>query len=201
MSLTAKKNYKKAIRFIVAYQTISDYLDNLCDRSTSLDPADFSALHESMADALNPNRQLKNYYREREDQNDGGYLIELVTVCRQVLSELDYYQDIQHHLSELCDYYCHLQIHKHVEVKDRVPSCKDGLTATVTIFQKWSGMNSQLAPARRSGSFASYPTRFAMILNRNMPTAFAKDISLTYRAFTSCSIISSTRKKTAKAAI
>ena len=34
LSLTAKGNYKQAIRFIVAYQTISDYLDNLCDRST-----------------------------------------------------------------------------------------------------------------------------------------------------------------------
>src|SRR3954449_3525695 len=52
LALTAKGDYQKAIKFIVAYQTISDYLDNLCDRSTSLDPADFAALHESMSDAL-----------------------------------------------------------------------------------------------------------------------------------------------------
>ena len=52
LALCAKDDYKKAVKFIVAYQTISDYLDNLCDRSTSLDPMDFAALHESMQDAL-----------------------------------------------------------------------------------------------------------------------------------------------------
>lgn len=52
MALLANERYKEAIRFIVAYQTISDYLDNLCDRSTSLDPVDFAALHEAMVDAL-----------------------------------------------------------------------------------------------------------------------------------------------------
>src|SRR5450756_2764080 len=40
-SLLAGDRYREAIRFIVAYQTISDYLDNLCDRGTSLDPDDF----------------------------------------------------------------------------------------------------------------------------------------------------------------
>src|SRR5574342_917696 len=55
LALLAKHDYKKSIRFIVAYQTISDYLDNLCDRSTSLDPNDFAALHESMTDVFSTN--------------------------------------------------------------------------------------------------------------------------------------------------
>src|SRR5512136_2650890 len=50
-----------AIRFIVAYQTISDYLDNLCDRSTSLNPEDFRALHESMFHALTPGEKVAPY--------------------------------------------------------------------------------------------------------------------------------------------
>ena len=36
LSLLALDKKEDAIRFIVAYQTISDYLDNLCDRSVSL---------------------------------------------------------------------------------------------------------------------------------------------------------------------
>lgn len=52
--LLASKNLEKTIRFIVAYQTISDYLDNLCDRSTSLNPDDFRVLHESIIHALTP---------------------------------------------------------------------------------------------------------------------------------------------------
>ena len=55
MALTALAQ-RCSIKFIVAYQTISDYLDNLCDRSSSLDPQDFAALHESMGDALSVER-------------------------------------------------------------------------------------------------------------------------------------------------
>lgn len=121
MSLVALKEVRKAIRFIVAYQTISDYLDNLCDRSTSLDPKDFAALHESMQDALAIDGELRDYYREREDKEDGGYLKELVLTCRRELQELGHYQFISDYLIELCRYYCDLQIHKHVEFNERVP--------------------------------------------------------------------------------
>lgn len=121
LALTAQEHYKKAVKFIVAYQTISDYLDNLCDRSTSLDPNDFASLHESMSDALELEAGEKNYYRLRDDQDDAGYLRDLSDTCRSVLKELEYYDDIKHYLLELCEYYCDLQIHKHVKQEERVP--------------------------------------------------------------------------------
>ncbi|MBP2243343.1 tetraprenyl-beta-curcumene synthase [Cytobacillus eiseniae] len=125
MALMAKDKYPLAIKFIVAYQTISDYLDNLCDRSTSLDPDDFSALHESMADALTIDAEPKNYYRFRTEQEDGNYLADLAATCRNVLIELTNYGKIKNHLLELCQYYCDLQIHKHVKVDERVPRLQD----------------------------------------------------------------------------
>ncbi|OLS35830.1 tetraprenyl-beta-curcumene synthase family protein [Bacillus sp. MRMR6] len=125
LSLTATENYKKAIKFIVAYQTISDYLDNLCDRSTSLDPDDFAAIHESMKDALSAEAVPKNYYRLRQDQDDGGYLNELAETCRNVLKEVKNYPIIREYLLELCDYYCDLQIHKHVIHEERVPRLEE----------------------------------------------------------------------------
>ena len=121
LALTAKEDYKLAVKFIVAYQTISDYLDNLCDRSTSLDPVDFAALHESMADALVLEGSNKNYYRFREDQDDGNYLNDLSATCRTVLKELKHYDLIKDYLLELCQYYCDLQINKHVAREERVP--------------------------------------------------------------------------------
>ncbi|MGJ7912900.1 tetraprenyl-beta-curcumene synthase family protein [Neobacillus sp. LXY-1] len=121
LAITANDQYKKAIQFIVAYQTISDYLDNLCDRSTSLDPDDFAALHESMKDALNIDAEPQNYYRLREDQDDNGYLNELSGTCRSLLQELEHYDIIKDYLLELCHYYCDLQIHKHVKLEERVP--------------------------------------------------------------------------------
>lgn len=127
IALMAEEKYPQAVKFIVAYQTISDYLDNLCDRSTSLDPADFSALHESMADALSPGADPKNYYFLREDQDDGDYLNELAATCRSVLQELDarHFDYIKKYLDELCGYYCDLQIHKHVIPDERVPRLKN----------------------------------------------------------------------------
>lgn len=125
MSLIAMGNYQKAIRFIVAYQTISDYLDNLCDRSTSLDPLDFSALHESMEDALQLDGPFRDYYRERADNEDGGYLTDLVQTCRSELMGLENYEGISKYLLELCRYYCDLQVHKHVEHHERVPRLKN----------------------------------------------------------------------------
>lgn len=51
------------VPLIVAFQTISDYLDNLCDRSDSLHCDDFRQLHLAMADALSPGMPKADYYR------------------------------------------------------------------------------------------------------------------------------------------
>ncbi len=119
--LLAKEDCDKVIKFIVGYQTLCDYLDNLCDRSTSLDPQDFRALHESIFDALNPGAKSGNYYRFRKEQDDGGYLNQLVKNCQTVLQSLPAYSKIDSSLQELARYYCDLQVHKHVRVEERVP--------------------------------------------------------------------------------
>ncbi|WP_203247731.1 tetraprenyl-beta-curcumene synthase family protein [Sporosarcina beigongshangi] len=119
MALTALGDRDAAIKFIVAYQTISDYLDNLCDRSTSLNPQDFKALHESMMDAVTVDALPQSYYRFRDDQDDGGYLLELMRTCQSVLGNMPHYVIIMPYLHELCQYYCELQIHKHVCIEER----------------------------------------------------------------------------------
>lgn len=121
LALLAEGNREECIRFIVAYQTISDYLDNLCDRSTSLDPLDFRALHDSMPDALCVGAVPTNYYRYRREQNDGGYLHELVYTCQDVLKKVGHYDTIAPLLKELAGYYCDLQVHKHVKQEERIP--------------------------------------------------------------------------------
>ncbi|MCP8967520.1 tetraprenyl-beta-curcumene synthase family protein [Ectobacillus ponti] len=121
LSLLAGREQEACVRFICAYQTISDYLDNLCDRSTSLDPVDFEALHESMLHALTPGAPLKHYYRFREEQDDGGYLAALVETCQEVLQQTKHYPKISAVLHELAAYYCDLQVHKHVQFEEREP--------------------------------------------------------------------------------
>ncbi|WP_338323000.1 tetraprenyl-beta-curcumene synthase family protein [Oceanobacillus halophilus] len=120
-ALLAGERWKEAVRFIVAYQTISDYLDNLCDRSTSLDPNDFRLLHQSMEDALSPGNSVKDYYQLREDQEDGNYLIDLVETCQDVIRNTENKEHMRIHLINLEDMYANLQIHKHVILEERIP--------------------------------------------------------------------------------
>ncbi len=120
-ALLSEHDIEKCIEFIVAYQTISDYLDNLCDRSTSQDPDDFTALHESMSHALSLHSEEVNYYRHRSEQEDGGYLNELVATCQKVLRSVNHYEEISPFLLELGKYYCELQVHKHVTISERIP--------------------------------------------------------------------------------
>ncbi len=125
IALISGPHKQQCIEFIIAYQTISDYLDNLCDRSTSLDPVDFRMLHQSMLDALTCGASCKGYYQFRTDKDDGGYLHSLVQTCQNVLADLAHYPTISKHLLELSTYYCDLQVHKHVVKEERVPRLQD----------------------------------------------------------------------------
>ncbi|GLI05348.1 tetraprenyl-beta-curcumene synthase [Paenibacillus tyrfis] len=102
------------IPLIVAFQTISDYLDNLCDRSTSLDPEDFRRLHQSMLDAVDPAEPLHDYYEFREEKDDAGYLNELVKTCQASLRLLPSYPLAADSVRELVGLYCDLQVYKHI---------------------------------------------------------------------------------------
>ncbi len=111
------------IPLIVAFQTISDYLDNLCDRSTSLDADDFFCLHESMLDAVSLQRPLHNYYEVRERNGgpfeDGGYLQNLVLACREKISLLPGYAVAEQQILTWVGLYRDLQVHKHVHPSER----------------------------------------------------------------------------------
>jgi len=107
------------IPLIVAFQTISDYLDNLCDRSTSLDPEDFRQLHASMLDAVDPAAPIRDYYCCREEREDGGYLAELVKTCQSCICLLPSYSRVAEHVRELVSLYCDLQVYKHIRHDQR----------------------------------------------------------------------------------
>ena len=106
------------VPLIVAFQTISDYLDNLCDRSNSLDERDFRQLHQSMLDAVDPDAGIKEYYAYRDSRDDGGYLARLVRTCQSCVSRLPSYRLVLDEIRELVGLYCDLQVYKHVH-RDR----------------------------------------------------------------------------------
>ena len=120
----------RLIRPIVALQTISDYLDNLCDRSTSLSGVDFRQLHTAMLDAVRPGAFLRPYYRFHPEKDDGGYLNQLVQTCQRSLSFLPYYRSVQRQVVRYVRWYNDLQEFKHIAPEQR-------LTALESWFARW----------------------------------------------------------------
>lgn len=107
------------IQFIVAYQTMSDYLDNLVDSLDIQDEKAFSQLHLAMQEALNPQATPSDYYEYYPYREDGGYLERLVKTCQQSIKKLPTYNIVQDESIELAKLYSSLQTYKHLAVEER----------------------------------------------------------------------------------
>ncbi|MEW5899462.1 MAG: tetraprenyl-beta-curcumene synthase family protein [Bacillota bacterium] len=125
-SAWAPPEYRKPLlRAIIALQTISDYLDNLCDRAGLHDGASFAQLHRAFLDALEPAAAMSNYYSLYPYREDGGYLNSLARACRQAIASLPGYAPVKEHALTLAKLYCTLQVNKHL-----VPhQCEERLVA------------------------------------------------------------------------
>ncbi|WP_094603641.1 Tetraprenyl-beta-curcumene synthase [Sporomusa silvacetica DSM 10669] len=103
------------VRLVVALQTISDYLDNLCDRAGIADEAAFRQLHLAMTDALDPDRPISDYYAAYPYKDDGGYLPALVTTCRREIAKLPSYRLVKPEALRQAGLYSELQTYKHLD--------------------------------------------------------------------------------------
>lgn len=109
----------KTVKFITAFQTISDYLDNLCDRAGVKDESAFRQLHLSLLDAIDPGREISDYYRYYPYKNDDNYLKSLVEECRLQIRNLPSYNLVLQTMKRYVQLYSDLQTYKHLEDKLR----------------------------------------------------------------------------------
>lgn len=107
------------VRLVVALQTISDYLDNLCDRAGIADEQAFRQLHLAMTDALCLDGPLNDYYRFYPYQDDSGYLTQLVQACRQETAKFPSYLLVRNEALKLAGLYSDLQTYKHLDLSVR----------------------------------------------------------------------------------
>ncbi len=119
-ALSNQKSQDHLLELIIAYQTLCDYLDNLCDRTEYIDAQAFACLHQSLSDALNPEiNMLPDYYELYPWKNDSGYISKLVKSCRDSICFLPNYELIKKHSLLLAHWYCQLQIKKHLRIEVR----------------------------------------------------------------------------------
>lgn len=107
------------VRLVVALQTISDYLDNLCDRAGITDETAFRQLHLAMTDALDPDKPTSDYYAAYPYKDDGGYLSRLVITCRQEVAKLPSYHLVKPEILRQAGLYSELQTYKHLDLECR----------------------------------------------------------------------------------
>jgi tetraprenyl-beta-curcumene synthase len=100
--------------FIVAFQTISDYLDNLCDRAGVQDETAFRQLHLSMLDAVEPGSPFQDYYSYYPYHQDGGYLKALVDECRYRILQLPSHGLVLPYVKNYVSLYSEMQVYKHL---------------------------------------------------------------------------------------
>lgn len=149
------------LRLIIAYQTICDYLDNLCDRAGSTDEKAFERLHRSLFDALAPGSESGDYYAFYPYRGDGGYLLKLVNECRFCIEQLPAYSAVYPELITLAQWYADLQVKKHLAL-----DCRE------QVLREWAEQNLTAYPgvlwqefAAASGSTLAVFALFALAAN------------------------------------
>ena len=123
------------VRLIVALQTISDYLDNLCDRAGFADEAAFRQLHLAITDALDPTTPLNHYYINYPFKDDGGYLTKLVNTCRNEIAKLPAYHLVKAELLRQAVLYSELQTYKHLDLAIREKKMLDWIHCHLPKYQ------------------------------------------------------------------
>jgi tetraprenyl-beta-curcumene synthase len=125
----------RMITFIVALQTISDYLDNLCDRVSNADEQSFAVLHGAMKSAVDASVPVDDWYKNYPYREDGSYLDFLVRTSQRVITFLPGYRDVREDILHLVTLYSDLQVFKHL-----------GLSVREEMLIRWFSRHQSLAP-------------------------------------------------------
>jgi cytochrome P450 len=95
--ILTKHRDRRLLKLLVAYQVLWDFLDNLSESGAACGAQNGYHLHGALVEALDPDASLSDYYQFHPSNQDGGYLQELVTICRYLCGTLPSY----HYLRQL----------------------------------------------------------------------------------------------------
>jgi tetraprenyl-beta-curcumene synthase len=80
--LAPREQRARVVRAVVAFQAIYDYADTLAEQPSTDAAANGEQLHSALLSALDPRAGHGDYYEYSRLEEDGGYLRDLVDVCR-----------------------------------------------------------------------------------------------------------------------
>jgi len=106
---------KRAVSFIVSFQTICDYLDMLCNRSDVKNEQVFRQLYLAILDAVDKYRGINNYYYYYPYKDDGRFLSSLVEKCTDQTIGIPSYNLVIEPVKKYIQLYSDLQTYKHLD--------------------------------------------------------------------------------------
>jgi|LSQX01.3.fsa_nt_gb tetraprenyl-beta-curcumene synthase len=149
-------DFDSAVKFVVSLQTISDYLDNLCDRTEVKDKQAFRQLHISMLDATEPSRALHDYYKFYPHKKDNDYLSHLVNECRKSALIPPSYSLAIHYIKRYIMLYSSLQTYKHLDDNVRENFLKEWANKYIINYSDISIWEFSASAGSTLGIFAMY---------------------------------------------
>lgn len=157
-------NIKQATKFIVSLQTISDYLDNLCDRAEKKDESAFRQLHLAMIDSVDPFSIVNNYYHYYPYKNDNNYLGSLVETCKAQIRSLPSYYLVYDSINKFVELYSDMQTYKHLEDGVRENSLKNWAEYYSSLYPEITCWEFSAAAGSTLGIFVLFAAAFSQDL-------------------------------------
>jgi len=153
-------NLSDAVRFIVSLQTMSDYLDNLCDRTDVGSESAFRQLHASMLDAVDPVRYPSDYYLHFPYKDDNNYLRQLVEECRHQVEKPPSFGLVFETVNKYINMYSSLQSLKHLSHETREQRLVNWSKEYLTKYNELSWWEFAAATGSTLGMFVLYAAAF-----------------------------------------
>lgn len=116
----AREHY---VEIVAPLETIYDFLDCLCDRHPQTPREAFRQLHLALADALDPEAPMQEYYLYGPRGDDGDYLATLVRRVRRALRRLSDHELLLPYAREAVHLYAETQTYKHLPEGERERAC------------------------------------------------------------------------------
>jgi tetraprenyl-beta-curcumene synthase len=83
------------LRLLVAYEITLEFLDSMNERAAHVGQENGRQLHLALAEALDPDAPISDYYSHHPWKDDGGYLRMLVEACRRGCASLPSYSRVR----------------------------------------------------------------------------------------------------------
>lgn len=91
----ATRRSTTALRALVAFEVMADYLDNTSERGAHVGMHNGFALHTALIAALDPTHGVSDYYCFHPWRDDSGYLRCLIETCQRLVQELPSYATVK----------------------------------------------------------------------------------------------------------